>query len=329
MNEKIDFVITWVDGDDPVWLAEKEKYVTAKQSGKQDVAGKARYEDTGLLQYWFRGVEKFAPWVNKIYFVTYGHLPSWLNTESEKLVIVNHEDFLPVEYRPTFNSVTLNLNLHRIKGLSENFVYFNDDMFLIKPAEPELFFKNGLPRDMAVQDIIPAISISAYYHMVFNDITLLNQHYSKRESQKKYRKKWFNTCYGKQTVKNLLLSRFPFFSGIYETHLPAGYLKSQYEKAWEQNGELFNEISCHKFRDFSDVSENYIRYSQLAEGRFEPINKLKFGRYCTMESGATAKFITEQNYNYLCINDMGTAEQVERIRAAFETILPEKSVFEK
>ena len=71
--EKIDFVLTWVDGSDPDWLAQRREY----QPGRGTDAGESRYRDWDNLQYWFRGVEKFAPWVNKIYFVTWGHVPKW------------------------------------------------------------------------------------------------------------------------------------------------------------------------------------------------------------------------------------------------------------
>ena len=73
MNE-IDFVITWVDGNDPAWIAERKKY-NSKSGDKSDT----RFRDWELLKYWFRGVEKYAPWVRKIHFVTWGHYPSWLN----------------------------------------------------------------------------------------------------------------------------------------------------------------------------------------------------------------------------------------------------------
>ena len=87
MREKIDFVIMWVDGSDPKWLAEKNKYSEKKVSIDDGIN---RYRDMNLLKYWFRGVEKYTPWVNKIYFVTWGHLPEWLDTSNPKLVIVNH-----------------------------------------------------------------------------------------------------------------------------------------------------------------------------------------------------------------------------------------------
>ena len=93
----IDFVITWVDGNDPAWQQEKSR--TLKASGLIDKTDdrKERYRDWDNLQYWFRGVEQFAPWVRKVHFVTWGHLPEWLNTSAPKLNIVNHEDFIPEE----------------------------------------------------------------------------------------------------------------------------------------------------------------------------------------------------------------------------------------
>lgn len=328
MDHAIDFVITWVDGDDPAWQTEKQKYVDQELSKKSDVAGKERYEDNGLLRYWFRGVEQFAPWVRKIFFVTWGHLPSWLNVNNPKLVIVKHQDFLPANYRPTFNSVSLNLNLHRIEGLSERFVYFNDDMYLVSPCAPQLFFKKGLPRDMAVQDVIPATGRTAYWSMVYNDIIMLNNAVSKKSCIKKHLFKWMSLKYGKNLIKNILLSPLALFTGIYETHLPASYLKVSYSKIWKKYETELNEVSTHKVRCHDDISENFIRYVQMAEGNFCPINKLKYGRYCSMKSKKLYQYIVGQKYKYLCINDNGTSEEVAHIKNAFDKILNQPSSFE-
>ena len=105
----------------------------------------ARYRDWETLRYWFRGVEKFAPWVNKIYFVTCGHVPSWLNLDADKLVHVKHSDYIPEEYLPTFSSHPIELNVNRIRGLSEHFVYFNDDTFLCRSIPKEIFYRDGKP----------------------------------------------------------------------------------------------------------------------------------------------------------------------------------------
>ena len=115
-----------------------------------------RYRDWEILKYLKkRMIEKgvlqqYAPWVNNVYFVTCGHLPAWLNTECPKLQIVSHKDFIPEKYLPTFNSHSIEWNFHRIKNLSEHFVYFNDDMFLLKSIAAEDFFRNGRPVDMMI-----------------------------------------------------------------------------------------------------------------------------------------------------------------------------------
>ena len=107
----IDFVIIWVDGADPKWCEEESKYLP-KSSFEDDK--EVRYRDWDNLQYWFRAVEAYTPWVRTIHFVTWGHLPKWLKADHPKLHIVKHEDFIPEEYLPTFNSHTIELNLHRL-----------------------------------------------------------------------------------------------------------------------------------------------------------------------------------------------------------------------
>ena len=111
----IDFVITWVDGRDPEWRKRKD----ALNENSFEDEREERYRDWGLLPYWFRGVEKYAPWVRKIWFICDQEPPEWLNRDHPKLSIVRHEDYLPDEYRPAFSSHPIELNLHRIKGLSE------------------------------------------------------------------------------------------------------------------------------------------------------------------------------------------------------------------
>ena len=112
IEEKIDIVILWVDGEDKEWQKEKEKYMNLRGD-----AGKNRFRDCDNLQYLFRGIDKFAPWVNKIFFITWGHLPKWLDVNNEKIRVIKHEDYIPKEYLPTFNSNVIELNLHRIEEL--------------------------------------------------------------------------------------------------------------------------------------------------------------------------------------------------------------------
>jgi len=100
--EKIDFVITWVNDNDPVWQKSFRTYLP--QSQYTDDVSYIRYRNWDNLRYWFRGVEKFAPWVNKIHFITCGQMPDWLNLKAPKLHWVEHSDYIPTENLPTFNT---------------------------------------------------------------------------------------------------------------------------------------------------------------------------------------------------------------------------------
>ena len=145
MNEpQIDFVVTWLDSSDPEWQKSLALYSPNSKGHKE----KARFRSTDFFMYWFRAVERYAPWVHKVYLVTNGKFPDWINKDCPKLELVKHADFIPAEYLPTFNCRTIELHLHKIKGLSEHFVYFNDDMLLNSPVKPEYYFRNGLPCDI-------------------------------------------------------------------------------------------------------------------------------------------------------------------------------------
>ena len=171
----IDFVVLWVDGNDPEWQKEKAKY---QGKSLNDSNSSNRYRDWGLMPYWFRAVEKFAPWVRKIHFVTCGHLPDFLNTASPKLNIVKHSDFIPEEYLPTFSSHAIEMNIHRIPGLSEHFVYFNDDTFLLRPLSETAFFKDGLPCTSAVERPIELKgNFGVWQHAAVNDLSVVNSHF--------------------------------------------------------------------------------------------------------------------------------------------------------
>lgn len=136
--------------------------------------GVCRYRDWASFRYWFRAVEKYAPWVRYVHLVTWGHVQSWLNLECPKLKIVNHKDYMPPEYLPTYNCNPLELNLFRISGLSEHFVYFNDDMLLARPVAPEDFFIGGKPLHTAVA--LPWVNRDNElpYHLFFNTYGIAN-----------------------------------------------------------------------------------------------------------------------------------------------------------
>lgn len=337
-NNDIDFVIPWVDGSDPEWQKEKALYSqdTGEIASSQN-NDRARYEDWGLLRYWFRGVENFAPWVRKIHFVTWGHVPSWLNLNHPKLNIVKHEDYIPKEYLPTFSSHPIELNFHRIPDLAEQFVYFNDDMFLLKPVRKEDFFKKGLPCAFAC--LMPLRTEKGdWFYYPFNNVAVINEHFSKYKSVLQKPSKWFNPKYGANNFISLLMLPFPAFYGFYEQHLPNSFLKSTYEIVWKEEFEILDRASKHKFRHHSDVNQWLIENWQFASGNFIPRSP-KFGKVfrLTNSDKETVKnacmYISKQAGKVTCINDCFTASEEGKsaqiaIKKAFDSLPYSKSEFE-
>lgn len=328
--EKIDFVLTWVDGEDETWLEEKRKYT----SGERVDAGISRYRDWGLLQFWFRGIEKYAPWVNKIYFVTCGHIPKWLNVDHPKLKVVKHSEFMSEEYLPTFNINAIELNLHRIEGLAEQFVFFNDDMFLLKRTTPKDFFLNGLPRDCCIETALAQDDIkNPFPHILLNDAALINQHYSKKKVILKNLWKWFHPSYGSMIFRNILMLPYAEFSSFKYTHLPSAFLKQTFEKVWQEEAEVLDAVCKNKFRTVFDINQYIFKYWQYMDGKYAPQSP-KIGRFYTigMHDKKIKDTIEKQKCKMICVNDNSNIIEFEKEKqeliAVFEKIFPNKSNYE-
>lgn len=243
--DKIDFVVTWVNGADKRWQAKRAEFDNRSLS-KAGMSSDKAYRDWGTFKYWFRGVEKFAPWINKVYLVTDDQIPTWLNIDHEKLVVIDHTDIIAKEYLPVFNSNAIEMNLHRIKGLAENFVYFNDDMYLTAPVAPTDFFQAGLPVDMAVLSPIVAEENGTANFQV-NDMEIINKYFTRNEIIKNGR--ILSLKYGKNLIRSLLQLPSKFICGYYEPHLPLKFKRSTFEKVWEKESQILTETTATRFRD--------------------------------------------------------------------------------
>lgn len=328
----IDIVITWVDGSDPKWLEEKAKYSDEVTTYVHEY----NYQEWGMLKYWFRGIEKNAPWVRNIFFVTWGHLPSWLNTDHPKLRIINHRDFIPEEYLPTFSANPIELNLHRIPGLADQFIFFNDDMYLIRKSSPEDFFIDGLPRDSAVVNPIAPKSRYTINSLQFTNAAVINENFSKKQVMRKNPAKWFNMKYHSLILLNLMFLPWGRFPGLLEMHIPSSFLKKTYEEVWEAEREILDATSRHRFRDFkNDVNQWLLKEWQICKGEFVP-RSTKIGKAYRVEDlkGAevAAEALKKRKYKMICVNDHldGMDDTVMKVLTqAFEEVFPEKSGFEK
>ena len=343
MIEPIDFVVTWVDGSDPEWLAEKQKYEGVARNKDVDKDNELeRYRDWDLFRYWFRSVEKYAPWVNKVYLVTCGHVPSWINRNHPKLVIVSHREFMDEAFLPTFNSNSIELNFHRIPGLSEHFVNFNDDTFLTQPVKPEDFFQNGKPLVCSLANpLINTPENESFNHILFSNLGLANV-YNWEEVIESHPEKWFYHGYGSRLMYSWQTYQQRFLTGIYFTHMPQAFRKSTFEKVWYKFHKHLEETCGHKFRSPIELNHHLITLHEIVDGDYVPMPRLYYGQYygdgfaqMTDAPEVFSDYIRHQRFKVICVNDSSavTSDKYEMIRnsiqAAFDEILPDNCSFEK
>ena len=331
----IDIVVLWVDGSDPEWQIEKAKYSGHKLDDTNSVN---RFRDWGLMPYWFRAVENYLPWVRTIHFVTCGQVPSFLKLDHPKLHFVTHREFMPEDCLPTFNASAIEMNIHRIEGLAEHFLYMNDDTFIGRPLKPEAFFKNGLPCVNGSEQIIPPTDFTeTARHMAINDVGVINNHFKKKMQLRKNRGKYIHPCYGlRDNIKTLAVRiAYPnYFVGFKNKHAVSPYLKQTFEEIWAAEPDLLMNTSRNKFRTKSDVNQWLALWWQVASGKFTPsevdnvtylVVKVLIDEICDT--------IVNQKHDLFCLQDPDWEVDFNllsaRLRDAFEVILPDKSTFEK
>lgn len=337
MNDKIDIILTWVDDTDPVWNKEKEACLL-RENPEDTSDSNIRFESWDNLQYWFRAVEQYMPWINQIVFVTYGHLPQFLKENHPKLKIIRHADYIPEEYLPTFNSNTIEMNFYKIPELSENFILFNDDFFPLQPIDETYFFQDNKVCDEAVENIITTTAFGPVANMArytqVNNMFIINKHFRKREVQARHRSKWYCDAYGELVERTKSLQYWYDFPGFYDPHLASAMKKSVLTHLWKIERDVLDRASRNHFRAYTDVTQYLIRYWQLCTGDFYPRRTL--GKVCFVDINnykETAAVIAGQKYQMISLNENCTAQEFEIIKAeiniAFEKILPRKSSFEK
>ena len=249
---KIDAVITWVDGDDPRHRAKREAYGTKKMFGREDVAGSTRFSSLGEIFYCVASLNRYAPWLNKIYIVTDDQDPKLEGFISEHfpnghipMEIVDHRVIFRgyEEYLPTFNSIAIESMTWRIPGLSEHFIEFNDDLILAAPTRPEDFFtEEGR-----------VVCYGKNYNALYVRISHLLRRYKDGSKQVSYRQTMLNAA--------KLLGRNNNFIKIY--HTPKPLLRSVYENYFTEHEEHLLRNIGHRFRHASQYNAEELQYLLL------------------------------------------------------------------
>jgi len=324
---EIDVVLPWVNGQDLDWQQTLfELYPEKKLSFDSE-----RYRDWELLRYWFRGIESYAPWIRKIHFVTCGQIPEWLNFEHPKINIVRHSDYIPKKYLPVFSSHPIEIFINKIPGLSEKFIYFNDDIFLLKKVDETDFFRGGLPCDIAGFNAITPGGIS---HVILNDIAIINDFFNKKSVIKNNLSKWLNFNNFDKTLRTLALLPWPNFTGFFDHHLAQPYLKKTMDEVWNRVPDSLLHTAKSKLRNNEDVNMYLFRYWHLCQGEFYNIPLDKYGKYYSINDSSVDEIATHircQGTKLITLNDESNLNFdmcKMKIKSAFNDILPNISQFE-
>ena len=336
-EQQIDFVVLWLDSNDPQWQKDYATYSPHAKFGKDNV----RFRDHNIFRYWFRAVEKYAPWVRKVFLITNGKFPDWINTECSKLELVKHSDYIPEDLLPTFNSGVIETFVHRIKGLSEHFVYFNDDFFLNAPVKPDYYFINGLPCDNNKET---CFNVPIYTKedrlgittMMLTDIGIINHYFNRWRTVMQSPTRWFGTHLGiKGIIMSCVLAKQRLFVGFTNYHIEQAFLKSVFEEVWDKEGAFVLQTST-RFRTDVSINQYLFRYWQFATNKFYPKKRSRAFFFLNNRNVIKdlEKTMMEEKCKSICLNDSTFCSDEdyeflkEKLPILFEKKFPTKSSFE-
>jgi len=319
----IDAVYTWVDGSDPNWIAAKRGALDAlgdevseyMRNGLSD----ARFVSRDEFRYSLRSLERYAPFVRRVHVITAGQTPSWMKVDHPDLQLVFHKDLFPdPKHLPTFNSCAIETHLHRLPGLSERFIYFNDDFFLSRSLSLDKFFdandRGVLYRGAPVR---------------WNKNHPGYTHHVSRKARNNSR---------------LLDSAFGFQIRSKLAHVPYALRRSVFEDLWEHYPKELDATSSHAFRHPSDLSpaSSLAPHHALCTDRATHAGRTRLTHFKIKDRSWVPPLIGAQflahwllpglRQDFMAINDGDTVSRSQFVNWAIPAMLrrvyPKKSRFE-
>ena len=342
--DKIDFVLPWVDSNDPQWQHSRNHHRYGNSN--HDANAEARFRDMDTLKYALRAIETHCPWYHKIYLITEGHAPSWLNLSHEKITLVTHKElFIDTSHLPVFNSSAIEMNLANLQGLSEKFVYMNDDFIIFNPVTQSRFFKEGKPVDFFSHHFLPRGRLfellkgrDTWIHSLNNNLSLLNREFAPIKPEKKY---LFHPSYSLTDKANNFLLRYLFQRLIWINHWhhPQPMLKQTLHDVYNTFSDAIMQCSMNKFRSKQDLTQYIYRYWQLIKGNFYPYKHYD-GLVANLDSLTILEEMietleTDQSIRFVCFNDsVDLSDEAyrkvkERLVSFLKKRFPQKASFER
>ncbi|MBF6300864.1 stealth family protein [Nocardia amamiensis] len=308
----IDLVFSWVDGSDPEFRARRAGMLAQVVVGDGDDAD-ARIRQIDELRYALRSVHKNAPWIRRIFIATDSATPDWLSEHPEVTVVRAVDHFRDTTGLPVFNSHAVECQLQHIEGLSEHFLYSNDDMFFARPVRPSMFFTPaGVSRFIEADTRIGP-------------------------GRNNERRSGFENA--ARVNRALLADRFGHVITRHLEHTPAPLRRSVLLEMEEEFAADFARTSASRFRAATDISvtNSLYHYYALLTGRAVPQESAKM-RYVDTTSYTGLALLDglarHRDVDFFCLNDGSFPEvaETERVRIVSEFLagyFPEPAPWER
>ena len=284
----VDIVIPWVNPSDKKWQA-SFKYWKQKELGITDAN---RFRDLDSIFYTLRSIDLYAKWVRYVFLILSdeSQIPSWLNINNPKLKIVYHDQYIPKSLLPTFNSNTIIMHLCNIEELSENFVLFNDDLFLMKDTSENYFFENDLPKGRLTVE--------------FNGYRPTRGNYFLEELNNNVR---------------LISENIGVYVSLKHYHMPLAYNKTFWNYCWYRNYKKL-ENSFTKFRSKINYTDWFFNdFSLLTKNTVNVPNM--YDDCCFICCTNTPNFHKFDDVKIACFNDDMDENNFERVKKEFKTYM--------
>lgn len=294
----IDAVITWVDSSDVNWQNKINKYLEKKIDWNNKKES-TRYNSINEIEITILSIIKFATYIKKIYLVTDNQVPDnfqnlkkmaeinnvYLEVIDHKTIFKGYEEYLPV-----FNSQAIETMLYRVPNLSENFVYFNDDTFLINNTKFNTFFINGLP---VLRGKWINFNENILYKKIFN-----TKAKEKRISHRKSKEK---------------AAKLAGFGKNYSFHhTPHPLRKSTLENYFLENENILRLNIKHRFRHIDQyVAQGLANHLEIKKGEYVEKNELALTYIQSYGAFKVWKRLKKADYDsskvFMCAQSLETA----------------------
>lgn len=306
----MDVVVLYCSDEDKKWLGEfnRSKRLESGLAGRVldgQSAGKSRYRDWEMFRYWFRGLERnCSSWLGNVYLVVSreSQVPRWLNLKHPKLKVVYHEEFIPKELLPTFNTNTIQFYVSWIKGLGEEFLLSDDDCFFMREIDKEMYFRDGLPvKDGRTKEIRFHKEVGydkTFYAMLNNNIRLMQRECG-------------YTFHPNHLIKNRLKSHESYLLDKYYT-------------------EIYDSLKASRFRHPSNYTIWLMDDLFRLDGMFVDGNPYENSRFLNLTDGVDLSMCDGKDV--ICLNDTRDVRNFistkRRVLRYLDKHFPQKSKYE-